>query len=353
MTPFEFLKRIRGDAPIVCLAGADDRTPAIFGPDDASQFKDWLKANRHQNIYYQLNGDSPRRMLKHEIAGGRWLHVDIDHDEAGNHLANNSHAKAAVVARLRADGFTLIVDSGGGIQGLIELTEPAAREVIERANLGLIRKYAPRDQAGTWNMDRILRVAGTMNWPNEKKRQAGRVPVLAGVLFHEGPSRAIDDFDLAEPESTRESDLKDRSIGAVDVVEELPEVLPAPVARLITHFDDSGLKPVRDGSGSAKMFRALLLMLLHGMTPEEVKGVCLNDDWELGGYFFRDWADSHPGKSVEREIDRQIRQAAGDAKRYKLDRARLDFSRVPDEVDFSLLGEPDEVDFSLLGEDSL
>lgn len=75
--PFDFLKRIKGDEPIVCVAGADGK-PVSFGPDESPRFYSWLKEHAGENIYYQLNATEPRRMKKEQIAAARFLHVDVD-----------------------------------------------------------------------------------------------------------------------------------------------------------------------------------------------------------------------------------------------------------------------------------
>ena len=52
----------------------------------------------------------------------------------------------------------------------------------EARNRGLLNAFADDETEvqGTWNIDRILRIPGTINLPNAKKRAAGRKTVRAG-----------------------------------------------------------------------------------------------------------------------------------------------------------------------------
>ena len=80
---------------------------------------------------------------------------------------------------------TAIVDSGNGIQGLWRLTKPILLPEEEAQRKPIIADVEARSaalmlrlgsKAGTQNIDRILRVPGTINLPNEAKKAAGRVP---------------------------------------------------------------------------------------------------------------------------------------------------------------------------------
>lgn len=78
---------------------------------------------------------------------------------------------------------TAIIDSGGGYQGFWKAGEPVALNgdpsPIERRNL---RIEADLQADACHNIDRLMRLPGTVNWPNEKKRKKGRTPALACVV---------------------------------------------------------------------------------------------------------------------------------------------------------------------------
>jgi hypothetical protein len=54
-------------------------------------------------------------------------------------------------------------------------------------------------KAGTQNIDRILRLPGTINLPNAKKAKDGRVPCPTGLIWFNGASYDLHAFPLPEP----------------------------------------------------------------------------------------------------------------------------------------------------------
>src|SRR4029077_3125952 len=91
---------------------------------------------------------------------------------------------------------TIGVDSGGGLQFLwllIVSLGPEYRARVEAISRALM--VALGAKPGTQNIDRILRVPGTVNWPTPTKRDDGRVPCLSKLLWlEEGLRYSLDDF---------------------------------------------------------------------------------------------------------------------------------------------------------------
>lgn len=82
---------------------------------------------------------------------------------------------------------SIVVDSGGGYQVLWKHADPTpingdARLAaqVETYNRALAR-HLDGDIACA-NVDRLLRLPGTINFPNEKKRKLGRVPALSRLV---------------------------------------------------------------------------------------------------------------------------------------------------------------------------
>src|SRR5262249_38990024 len=78
---------------------------------------------------------------------------------------------------------TFIIDSGNGIQVLWRLKKPLGSKHLPWAEaLSKTLMHQLGAKAGTQNIDRVLRVPGTIKWPKEAKGKRGSKPVLARLL---------------------------------------------------------------------------------------------------------------------------------------------------------------------------
>lgn len=139
-----------------------------------------VRANKAgRNIYYSppTREAVSKKPTKQDIARTAYLHVDAD-PEPGE---TPETFKQRALAQIKSFPLppTFIVDSGNGLQLLWKLRTPIRLEDensiarVERYNVALAKALgAP---GGTHNCDRLLRLPGTWNWPNKKKREVGRV----------------------------------------------------------------------------------------------------------------------------------------------------------------------------------
>jgi hypothetical protein len=106
----------------------------------------------------------------------RYAHLDLDDpsDEALEKLRNYELTP------------TMIVFSGGGYNAYWQLDEPVHVNgnitELEIANKKLIADFG--GDKGTYNLDRILRLPGTINYPSKTKIKRGRVPIEARLVEH-------------------------------------------------------------------------------------------------------------------------------------------------------------------------
>lgn len=135
------------------------------------------------NIYFTPNephSNCGHKPNKSQIVRIRAAYVDIDAYKPGSAFDKDGAHRAVL-----ADKPTLVIDSGNGLHAYWELAEPVEATpenvaMVEAVNRALVARYGG-DPAAT-NVDRVLRVSGTVNWPNAKKRELGRVPCMAKVL---------------------------------------------------------------------------------------------------------------------------------------------------------------------------
>ena len=173
------------------LSGIHPETRAIesrlFASADDPALREWIEARAGKvNLYFTVNepsGDAPRdrKVAKKDICRVRALHVDLDPrtdlpvDEARREI----EATLARSAGIQKHG--LVVDTGGGFAGFLLLgpgcdIEPAAAERLNRK----LAAHFGGDSAH--NIDRLMRLPGTVNLPGAKKRAAGRAPRLARLV---------------------------------------------------------------------------------------------------------------------------------------------------------------------------
>jgi len=172
-----FLEAVHPDGlwSLTAIPPERSRSPngRVFLPHERGQAAGWIDA--HQGVaglYYSVNEVRADfrgvKATKADIVAARYAHVDID-DMGG-------------LARLNAYRLepSFIVFSGGGYQAFWKLAEPTTDlDRVERINRQLA---ADLGGDNCHNIDRIMRLPGTINLPNAKKRKVGRVPTLAHVV---------------------------------------------------------------------------------------------------------------------------------------------------------------------------
>jgi hypothetical protein len=195
-----FLAQLRSNGPWVLTAIVpDDHTITISARTTAEINAFVHEHNGKLNLYYAVN---PLRSLmwkkaaKADVAAIEYLLADLD-PAAGE---TSEVAKARYLEQLNGSFEpkpTAIVDSGNGIQCLWKLTNPIVLPEEEAVRKAIIADAEARTKAimvrlgakpGTQNIDRILRLPGTINLPNAKKRKEGRVECQTKLISFNGGS---------------------------------------------------------------------------------------------------------------------------------------------------------------------
>ena len=132
-----------------------------FGSDRiaAQIWADALNA-QHYNIYWSVNivrAGLNKKAAKADIVGVRYFHTDLDNTQ-----------DLAAAQRWRP---SIIINSGGGFNMLWKVAGPTTVDVAEDINRR-IEHALKADHCH--NIDRVLRVPGTINWPTPAKIERGR-----------------------------------------------------------------------------------------------------------------------------------------------------------------------------------
>ena len=232
-----FLQQLRPDGPWMLLAILSDDPPSKSIPKiiattvhtigEAQQFVG--KHNGTRNLYYSVNPtktEMTKKASKTDIAAVEYCLADLDPKKTPPEPSED--AKARYLGQLNGTFEpkpTAIVDSGNGIQCLWRLDQPIdlsqypllteqdekgkdklvlgpeAQRVVDdveaRTKEIMIRLGA---EPGTQNIDRILRLPGTINLPNKVKRDAGRTECPTELISFNGASYSLESFPLPVPE---------------------------------------------------------------------------------------------------------------------------------------------------------
>jgi hypothetical protein len=174
------------------------------------------------------------------------------------------------------------VFSGGGYQAFWKLREPStALTRVERVNLEIARRLGGDN---CHNIDRIMRLPGTINVPNAKKRNAGRVPTLAYVIEAETDwprLYTLDDFDDPTPGAPAQlAPTASGAIGPMGFEQLLPIVVSDALRTLIELGDDvdrlMGTAQARFPSRSEAVWSVARELAHAGCAVEQIAGVLLN-----------------------------------------------------------------------------
>lgn len=170
-------------------------TTATFGRGQAEKLRAFIADAQRagRNIYFQPN-EAPAgctsKASKAAMVATHCRHADVDPDDECYPLAEERdrlHRLAAILAADPEMPPTVILDSGNGIQPLWvvqrEALDAAALPRVEDENRAV---EAALGGAGTHDVSRLLRLPGTVNYPNKTKLARGRGVGQARVVSSSG-----------------------------------------------------------------------------------------------------------------------------------------------------------------------
>lgn len=275
-----FLRGMHTDRALHLVAiHANGRVEAITFEADAHESAfHWLDARQGvANLYFQVNESLPgvrnKKAKKQDIATARHLHVDIDDPEALPRIQAYEPAPSVVLF------------SGGGFQAFWTLSEPTTDlEGVELRNAKIAQDLGGDN---CHNIDRIMRVPGTINIPNAKKRSQGRVEALAYVVERHGNfdlRYSAHDFQpLVAAEPATEVHLS--TIPAHIELDTLPDSVSEETRQLIIHGDDPsspmGEAGARYPSRSEIVFRVICDLLRANVAHDVIASLLLDQAYGI------------------------------------------------------------------------
>ncbi len=170
--------------------GAAMPTAKVYPAHDTASAKRFVGANNgeglRRNIYFLPNGEFlAGKRAKANLSAARFLHVDLDCKDYPGPEAEQADRIIGLLldAHQRPKGIpapSAVWFTGGGYQAVWRMAEPLTIEEAEDLNRALLS--ALQGGPGTHDPSRLLRLPWTVNWLNDKKREAGRTPARAFVL---------------------------------------------------------------------------------------------------------------------------------------------------------------------------
>ena len=188
-----FWCKVTGTQHITLVAIAPDgpATTTTFTVGELDQADAWIDhaQTAKRNVYFQVN-ETPvgcaAKPKKGMMIASLCRHADVDPVDDRYPYAEERDRLHRLAKFLCADPVmppTVILDSGNGIQPLwVVVREPLTPEIIKRVECENREIEVAVGAARTHNIDRLLRLPGTLNYPNTKKLKLGRGVTYARVL---------------------------------------------------------------------------------------------------------------------------------------------------------------------------
>lgn len=311
----EFLRRWSPEEPWVLTSIIPDggrTTTETFYPEKADECAAWIEERQgRQNIYFTVNPvnrDVRSKPKKSDMRGMRALHVDVD-PRPGEEFADE-RVRGLKVLQDFAPQPTVIIDSGGGFQGFWLLEEEEACNGTD-TRIAELEAYNLQIEVLTQgdschNIDRIMRLPGTINVPGEKKRKKGRVPALAKVVQGSWSLRyPLEDFTPAPrvqtPDSGGGPEVKlSGNLPRIESLDDLPDLVTDKMKQIIVQGDDPD-DPMRYGSRSEAVFGVLCELVRAKCTDDQMAAVMLDPDYGISAHIL---AQPRPQQYAARQIQR-------------------------------------------------
>lgn len=326
-----FLRWLRPEGPWVLAFKHPERDglPAkTFTPGKTAQLADWLMDEASGlNVYYHLNpvrAGLRKKAAKSDVTAVRFLHVDLDPRASEDIQAERERILERLTDNLPpgVPPPTAIVDSGAGFQALWALTTEIQIDGDE-AKAAEVERYTRwlEDRFGAdncHNVDRVLRLPGTINNPDEKKRKKGRTTAVTALLEHY-PARlyGLESFRQAAAQGVASPVVSRASRGPsalgeaqpLDGVDELDKWnAPGWLKVLIVQGNDPD-DPAKYPSRSEALFAAACGLVRVGVPDEVIFAVLTDESFGIAESVIE---SKNPAKYAQRQIDKAHEMTAQD-----------------------------------------
>lgn len=306
----DFLKKFYPNGPWVVTSISPDKkgiNTSTF--EDVKSLTEWIdRFNGNRNIYFSVNQTNraiTSKANKEDIRSAHYIHVDIDPADGTNYTDPNSIGpERERLLSLLTDKLpkglpkpTFIVFSGGGYQGFWKLEQPVDIDGnIDKANeFELYNKRLEQVFGGDHchNVDRIMRVPGTVNIPDSKKRKSGRVEELA-VLMEYSPKNvySLDEFKKAQAVQITGPSRDGGSYGVevnipgnVERLQDLSELdqwnVPDRTKVVIAQGHHPELPKEKDNSRSSWLFDCVCSLVRCGVPDGVIFAILMDAEWGI------------------------------------------------------------------------
>ncbi len=190
----EFLLSWKPEGPWPLCAFHEDKSNdfGTFGPKSIEELRVWIdrQTEAERNVYFHVNTVAPPKSgkaMKDQVVRMDWFHVDLDPKKGVPIKEEQARILEQLQTNTDVPKPTVITFSGGGYQAFWKLKTPIETEcslikveAAEQYNVQ-IAKLLGGDRCH--NADRIMRLPGTINWPNAAKRENGQMPVMADMIL--------------------------------------------------------------------------------------------------------------------------------------------------------------------------
>jgi hypothetical protein len=303
----EFLHHWEPGGPWVLTAIMPDgpTETVTFHPGEEPELRRWI--DRHQgkqNIYFSVNRvkhDVRKKTSKADIGLMLALHVELDPSASADLVIEQQHMLEKL--QKHAPPLSVIISSGGGMQGFW-LLEPVPVDDIDRLEAYNIALEQELGADRCHNIDRIMRLPGTINLPNRKKQLAGREPALARVIEADWECRyRLDDFKLATASDTPNAESVKGNEDDTEALASEVDIGALPVSKRIRNL----IRGIHDPehhyqSRSETVMAVLVAMASNGCSDEQMVAVVFDEH-------FPDGAHVREHKEPDAYLARQIAKA--------------------------------------------
>jgi len=216
-----FLRNWPTDFPHVVAIAPDDRKieARAFTHEDlrpGGPAERWIdKRQGRMNLHFSVNTlgiPIDKKASKADVSEIVALQSDLDPPDGTNPEVFAEETVGALLELERVP--STIIKSGGGVQALWvlkagdrilvhgDLNKAEDAECYTRGIEEMLASRGLSPDTSCHNVDRVMRLPGTINLPNKKKRDKGRKPALATVAYYSGAVYSLSEFPKAAPKQS-------------------------------------------------------------------------------------------------------------------------------------------------------